>query len=223
MFEILKIDGYKIIHLTDGELLPHAVTFINKGKADGINLNYIKNWRADLEPLRDLQTIKCLIVNDYPPSMDYDYSAIHSLKSLTHLSINTNDKKEINFSAFPHLNSVTITWRPKAKTLFKCFQLRELFLGRYTEKDLTEVAQLNQLKYLRVNTGSVMSLHGLSEISGLEELLLMQMTKLEDIDEILKLRNLKRLRIDNCKRVKNIDAIKMMKIPRLEIAGTTPS
>lgn len=222
MFDIQERNGYKIIHLTDGDLLPQAVAFIEKGKADGVNLNYIRNWRTDLEPLRDLQTIKCLIVNDYPPSMNYDYSSIHSLKQLTHLSINTNDKKEIDFSIFPHLKSVTLAWRPKAKTLFDCFQLRDLFLGRYTEKDLSEVGRLKNLKYLRINTGSITSLNGISQIIGLEELWLMQATKLEDINDMLTLRNIKRLRIDNCKRVKNIDSVKMMGIPQLELVGTTP-
>src|SRR5688572_19187650 len=98
MLEILLQDNFKIVHLTDGELLTEAIALIDKGKANGINLNYIRNWRTDLEPLRNSQTIRCLIVNDYPPSMEYDYSAIHSLKNLQHLSINTTDKKEIDFS-----------------------------------------------------------------------------------------------------------------------------
>ena len=222
MFDIQKRDGYKIIHLTDGDLLPQAVTFIEKGKADGINLNYINNWRTDLEPLRGLQSIKCLIVNDYPPSKGYDYSAIHTLRQLNHLSINTTDKKEIDFSVFPHLTSVTLAWRPKAKTLFSCIQLRDLFLGRYTGNDLSEVGRLKNLKYLRINTGSVISLDGISQITGLEELWLAQATKLEDINDMLKLRSIKRLRIDNCKRIKNIDSVKMMGVPQLELAGTTP-
>lgn len=222
MFDIQKRDGYTIIHLTDGDLLPQAVTFIEKGKADGINLNYIKNWRTDLEPLRNLQAIKCLTVNDYPPSMTYDYSAIHTLRQLSHLSINTTDKKEIDFSVFPHLKSVTLAWRPKAKTIFDCIQLRELFLGRYTERDLREVGRLKNLKYLRINTGSIISLNGISQIKGLEELWLMQATNLEDVYDILTLKNIKRLRIDNCNRVKNINSVKMMGIPQLELAGTTP-
>ena len=55
-----------------------------------------------------------------------------------------------------------------------------------------------------------------------KELLLKQVTKLEDISEVLALSKLKRLTIDNCKKVKNIEAIKEMKIQRLEIGGTTP-
>lgn len=222
MFDILKRDGFNIIHLTDGSLLPRAASFINKGKADGINLNYTKNWPFDLEPLRDLKTIKCIIVNDYPTSRRYDYSAIHSMRNLEHISINTSDKKEITFPVWPNLNRVTLMWRPKATSLFSCINIRYLFLGRYTGKDLNDVSKLKQLKYLRINTGSLMSLQGLSEISELEELLLMQVTKLEDIEDLLQLRHLKRLRIDNCKRVKNIDAIKRMGIPQLEIVGTTP-
>jgi len=52
--------------------------------------------------------------------------------------------------------------------------------------------------------------------------MLMQATKLEDIESLLTLKHLKRLRVDNCKRVKNINAVKKMNIPILEIVGTTP-
>jgi len=222
MLDILHQSDFRIVHLTDGELLNEAVKLIDKGKADGINLNYIRNWRTDLEPLRNSQTIKSLVVNDYPPSMQYDYSAVQTLTNLQHLSINTTDKKEIDFSVFPFLTSVALTWRPKAKSLFKCKQLQRLFLNRYTGQDLSEVSNLKNLKFLRVNLGSVTSLGGLKKISGLEELMLMQTTKLEDIEDLLTLKHLNRLRIDNCKRVKNISAVKKMNIPKLEIVGTTP-
>jgi hypothetical protein len=222
MLEILLQDDYKIVHLTNRELLTEAIKLIDKGKANGINLNYIRNWRTDLEPLRNSKTIKCLIVNDYPPSMEYDYSAIHSLKNLQHLSIHTTDKKEIDFSAFPLLTSVALTWRPKAKSLFRCEQLKRLSLNRYTGQDLKELSNLKNMKFLRVNLGSIISLSGLKEITGLEELLLMQTTKLEDIEDLLTLKHLKRLRIDNCKLVRNIDAVKKIKVPKLEIVGTTP-
>jgi hypothetical protein len=222
MLDILHQGDFRIVHLTDGELLNEAIKLIDKGKADGINLNYIRNWRTDLEPLRNSQTIKCLAVNDYPPSMQYDYSAVQTLTNLQHLSINTTDKKEIDFSAFPLLTSVALTWRPKAKSLFQCVQLQRLFLNRYNGQDLHELSQLINLKFLRINLGSVRSLKGLEKIAGLEELMLMQVTKLEDIDDLLTLKHLKRLRIDNCKRVKNINEVKAMKILKLEIVGTTP-
>ena len=222
MLDILHQGDFRIVHLTDGELLSDAIKLIDKGKAEGINLNYIRNWRTDLEPLRNSQTIKCLTINDYPPSMHFDYSAIHSLRNLQHLSINTTDKKEIDFSVFPFLTSVGLTWRPKAKSLFSCVQLQRLFLNRYTGQDLHEFSNLKNLKYLRVNLGSVTSLSGLHELSNLEELMLMQTTKLEDIEDLLSLKHLKRLRIDNCKRVRNISDVRKMNVPKLEIVGTTP-
>lgn len=222
MFEILSDGEFKIIHLIDGDLLSEAARFINKGKADGINLNYINNWRTDLEPLRNLQNIKCLIINEYPPSMEFDYSAMQSLRHLMKLSIYTSDRKEIDFSNFPLLKDVSITWRPKAKSLFECINIQRLFINRYIGKDLSNFFQLKNLKFLRVNLGSVISLNGLRNIAGLEELMLMQIPKLEDIDDLLELKHLKRLQITNCKRIKNISAVKKMNIPKLILAGTTP-
>jgi hypothetical protein len=43
MFDVLKLGGFKVLHLIDGDLLPEAVSFVKRGKGEGINLNYIKN------------------------------------------------------------------------------------------------------------------------------------------------------------------------------------
>ena len=40
--KIIKINGFKVINLTDGSKIKNAVKLINKNKAGGINFNYIK-------------------------------------------------------------------------------------------------------------------------------------------------------------------------------------
>jgi hypothetical protein len=167
--------------------------------------------------------MRFIAVNDYDHKMNYDYSAIHFLNSLEHLSVYATDTKEIDYSAFPLLKSTAIMWRPKAKSLFEKTKLKRLFLGKFKEPDLMPFNSLKELKYLRLNTGSLVSLKGIDAFNGLEELLLMQLTKLEDINPIQQLTKLKYLRIDNCSKVQNIETIKRLGVPKLEIAGTTPS
>ncbi len=221
--EVLEQNGYKVIHLTDGDLLSKAVEWIEAGKAEGVNLNFTRNHPNSLELLKGSKQIRFLSVNDYDHKKEYDYSAVHSLSSLEHLSLYTTDKKEVDFSAFPRLTSLALMWRQRATSLFQKTGLRKLYLGKYNGQNLKDLDQLKKLEYLRLNTGSVVTLEGVSELQNLEQLWLMQCTKLEDINEIQHLNRLKYLRIDNCRNVRNIEVVKNMNIPKLEIVGTTPN
>jgi hypothetical protein len=219
--EILRQNEYNIVHLTDGKSIVDAIKLINSKKADGINFNFTKNFPADLHEIKLAPDIKYIQINDY--TWDFDYSAINNLQKLEHLSIYTTDKKEINFALFPNLKNVTIFWRPKASSLFDSVNLERLFLGKYSDIDLSKLSKLTNLKYLRLNTGVVKSLKGIENCKDLETLMLMQNSKLEDISGIEKLQKLKRLRIDNCRSIKNIDVVKELKsLDSLEIVGTTP-
>lgn len=219
--EILKQNDYNIIHLTDGKSIAEAVKLLNNKKADGINFNFTKNFPADLHEIKLAKDIRYIQINDY--TWDFDYSAINDLEKLEHISIYTTDKREINFSLFQNLKNVTIFWRPKASTLFDCVNLERLFLGKFNDIDLTRLSNLTNLKYLRLNTGTVKSLKGIESLKNLETLMLMQNTKLEDLSGIEELQKLKRLRIDNCKSIKNINLVKELKgLDSLEVVGTTP-
>jgi hypothetical protein len=78
------------------------------------------------------------------------------------------------------------------------------------------------LEYLRLNTGSIVSLNGIEALKNLKELMLMQLTKLEDIKELGRLTQLRYMLVYNCRRVQSIDLVKKMGISKLEIVGTTP-
>lgn len=214
-------NGYRIINLTDGNKISDAVLLINESKADGINFNFICNYPSDIHLLRNAHEIKCVTINDY--SWDFDYSAIYQLKNLESLSIYTSDKKEIDYSKFPLLKRTAIFWRPKAKSLFKCKGLESLFIGKFRDTDLTNISALQNLTYLRINTGSVQSLKGIESLIKLEELYLMQVTNLKSIKGIDALNNLKLLRIDNCRNITDIHRIAGLdRSINVDIIGTTP-
>src|SRR6185437_4564850 len=122
--------------------------------------------------------------------------------------ISPSDRKEINYLNFPALKSTALFWRPKAESLFQCRNLGNLFLGKYTEADLTRLEHLTNLNYLRINTGSIKRLSGIEKLQGLTTLKLMQATKLEDLTGIERLQNLRKLVIDNCRNIQNIDSLR---------------
>jgi hypothetical protein len=218
--EILRQNNYNIVHLTDGKSIKKAVKLINDRHADGVNFNFIKNFPTNIDEIKLAKEIKYVQINDH----GYDYSAINHLSYLEDLSVYTTDKTEINFSNYPFLKRTAIFWRSKANSLFNCTNLELLFIGKYTDPDLTKFEFLKNLKYLRINTGSVKTLKGIDKLQNLQTLLLMQTTKLEDLEGIDKLPHLQHLRIDNCRNIKNIDIVaKLKNITRLQIVGTTPS
>lgn len=223
MFKIekaIKLEDLNILHLWDGFGISEAVKFINEGKADGINFNFTKNFPSNINEVKNSLALKYLQINDY--TWEFDYSAINYLSSLECLCIYTTDKKEINYSNYPNLKKTALYWRPKAKSLFECKHLESLFIGKYTEHDLSSFEGLNNLKFLRINTGSVRSLKGIEKLQNLEKLWLAQATKLENISGVEKLQNLKTLWIDNCKNIKNFEVLKGLKTTiDLKIFGTT--
>jgi hypothetical protein len=80
--EILKQEGYKIIHLTDGNLIIEAVKIINAGRADGVNFNFVENYLHHINEITSAPTTKYISIRDYGPDFELDYSAIYSLSKL---------------------------------------------------------------------------------------------------------------------------------------------
>lgn len=221
--EILQQENYRIIHLTDGKLIKDAVKLINAGRADGVNVNFVWNYIHHLNEMKSAPSTKYISIRDYGPDFELDYSAIYSLSKLESLSIYTSDRQEINYQHFPILHSTALFWRPKAKSLYQCTSLETLFLGKYSEPDLTKLESLTNMTYLRINTGSVKRLQGIEKLQNLTTLLLTQATRLEDLTGIEQLPNLRYLTIDNCRNIKNIQLLnEMSQTVNIKIQGTTP-
>jgi Leucine-rich repeat (LRR) protein len=219
--EIIKYADFKVLHLTDGKEILDAVKLINKGKAQGINFNFVYHFPPNIDEIKLAPDIKYIQLNDY--SWNFDYSAINLLTKMESLSIYTTDKKEINYFNFPALKSTAIYWRPKANSLFQCGNLEHLFIGKYNGLDLSKFEALKKLKWLRINTGSIRSLKGIEKLSQIDTLLLCQATKLEDISGIESLPKLQFVRIDNCRNIKNIHILKQLTgATKMDICGTTP-
>ncbi len=215
-----RLYGLSFVDVQDDNDLPLAVKMVKRNEVDGIALSFIKNWpENDVDIISECPNIKFLFIH-YAP---FNFSVVNQLKNLVQLGIDNDDRDEIIFSNKPELRSVFVNWRPKRKSLFKCTQLEDLWIGKYTGKNLSLFKNFSNLKSLRINTGSITSLEGIENLTSLENLYLAQTTKLEDISAIQSLSNLKSLTIHNCKRLKNIELVnKLSNLEYLNIMGTTP-
>ncbi len=212
--------GLSFVAVHEVEELPMAVEMVNSNQVDGIGLSFIKSWPSkDINIISKCPNIKFLWIDCAP----FDYSVVNEFENLIQLGVMTNDRNEIIFSNKTKLLSAELYWRPKAKSLFECGQLEDLWIGKYNGKDLMDFKNFLNLKSLRVNTGSITKLDGIEKLSQLEKLYLAQTTKLEDISGIESLTKLKSLTIDNCKQIKNIEIINQLKnLESISIMGTTP-
>src|SRR5215475_12068603 len=98
-----------------------------------VELNMAKGWRGkDLSFLSDVPHLLAFEILDL---VIKDVAGIHFLHNLKRLGVTTYCSTEIRFSEFPQLENCSIEWRPKAKSLFDCSTLEELFVNRYKGKE----------------------------------------------------------------------------------------
>lgn len=178
--------------------------FVRK-KVVELELNIANGWTGnDLSFLAKLPHLKCLEILDL---VIRDIEPIHHLRKLKRLGVTTYCSTEIDFSAFPELESCGLEWRAKAKSLFDCVTLRELFVDRYKGKDADPFAKLVNLEELQILNSPIADIRALGELSSLRSLRLANFRCLISLAGLEKLKNLEALEIDTCRGVCSIDEI----------------
>lgn len=214
----MQIDGYTVLGVDDGDKIAHAVDMVNAGEVDGLNFTFTKNLPLTLGEIRRAHRLKYIQINHAA-----DHSAVENLSTLESLSLYTGDRSSLDFSHLHQLKKVAIFWRPKAASLFACYGLESLFLGKYRAPDLRGLQGLTSLRALRLNTGSVRSLTGIERLTQLTSLQLMQVRGLEDLAGVELLQNLRHLTIVNCKDIRNIERLgRLTNLETLRLGGRTP-
>ena len=137
-----------------------------------------------------------------------DISPIHELHHLRYLAIYTYCKTEIDFLQFPVLENCVIEWRPKAKSIFNCKTLKELFINCYKGKDTNDFGNLTNLEWLAFGNGPVRSLNGLSTLRKLKHLEIFLLRKLESLEGLEDLTSLEYLDVNTCKAITSIEPVR---------------
>lgn len=170
-----------------------------------LELNQAKGWKGnDLSFLSELPHLKSFEIFDFSIR---NIAPIHSLHNLRRLGVTTYCRTELDFSAFPELESCGLEWRPRAVSLFDCVTLRRLFVNRYKGKDLAPFSQLVNLESLAILNALVESLCGLSALNRLRSLRLGGLKRLTSLAGIEALRNLEELEIHTCRAIGSIEEV----------------
>jgi Leucine-rich repeat (LRR) protein len=173
-----------------------------------LDLNSAKGWRKS--DLRFLEAVPDLLAVDILDLTVRDVSAVHCLHELRELGITTYCKTPIDFTAFPHLESVALEWRVRSQSIFQARTLRKVFINRYSGSSLTPFAQLDRLESLRLYGSRI---HEIGDVSSLHQLRVLELAlarKLSSLDGLEVLTTLEHLEINTCRRIRSIEPIRYL-------------
>ncbi|CDL86090.1 leucine-rich repeat domain-containing protein [Xenorhabdus cabanillasii] len=170
-----------------------------------IEFNSAKGWRGDelppLDALSDLLGIEILGFNI--KSID----SVHVLKQLRSLGISTYCNTPIQFENFPDLEICSLEWRKKSDSLFKCKNLKDIFINKYPYDDLKPLQLLTKLERLALLNSKLKSLDGIENIKNIRRLRIANLRGLTSLDGIENLSKLENLDIDTCRKITHINQL----------------
>ena len=167
----------------------------------GIRLSKSAGWKdGDLAFLSELPPLKSAEIYHWETK---DISPLYQHEQIEHIGLECQFGK-FDFTEFPKLTHLGITWRPSAKTLFKCMNLRYLNIGRFPYEDLKELSKLSKLERLVLQSRKLVSLSGLQHFLELQELDLAYCTSLQDVTSLEYADKLQTLELISCKKIVDI-------------------
>ncbi|MHB8638071.1 MAG: leucine-rich repeat domain-containing protein [Fimbriimonadaceae bacterium] len=172
-----------------------------------IELNTAKGWPAS-EPtfLQELPwLVSCTIIGIGQPVGSV--ASIHMLHHLRELKELSYSMTPINFDSFPQLERCSLEWRRGSNSLFRRSALVDLFVNRYSGHDSSVFSNLEKLQDLAIYNSPLRDLAGLSKLTRLRELRLVNLRKIHALSGITHLTNLRSLRLSGCKALDHIEEI----------------
>lgn len=150
-----------------------------------------------------------------------DWESIINQPNLKRLTIRVPPKKPTDFSALTELTGMTLVYnRSMSPVNFNLPKVSYLELSRFTDKDLTNLKKMKNLREIWLHSSNIESLDGIENFKQLEVLNLESLPKLTNIDAIKKLKKLCGLRLATCKRLHDVSAVeKLTSLRSLVFAG----
>lgn len=209
----MTTSGYKIENgmfgrrmVLTGPWQPSLTGEVQRQRVVELEANYAQGWkRGDgvgfLEGLPHLQAFEVIDWNIE------DVSPIHCLSNLRHLKVSTYCKTAIDFSAFPQLETVSLEWRARAKSIFNSRTLKRVFVNRFSGSDLEPFLEIPTLIDLSVASPKLVELGVPPGRRVLESLGIYNARKLKDLEGIQRLDRLTRLKVNDCGKIGNINPL----------------
>ena len=189
---------------------PWSDNFIDVIKEENISvlrLTESMGWKnKDISFLEKLQDIGLRGVEIYAWDVK-DIMPLQFIPYLEYLGLQCEFTKAPDFSNFNKLKICKLHWRPKAKTVFGCSNLKHLNVTNYPSEDLQELKNITGLKRLQITSRKLLSLVGIESLRSLSILDLAGCTKLETLTGIERCQELQVIELENCKKVNDISRL----------------
>lgn len=160
-----------------------GVSFLEKLKYMGLRGVEIYSWNV-----KDLTFLSCL------PELEY-------------IGIQCEFNKAPDFSSFIYLTHLFLPWRPKAKTIFECFQLKYLNIVNFPFEDLQDLKKITKLTRLQITSKKLVSTSGIENLQNLRGLDLAGCQKLKIFAGIENCKLLQVIELENCKQMYDISSL----------------
>lgn len=132
-----------------------------------------------------------------------DITGLRYLNHLTNLAIDRPTCRMDVLGELSQLEELSLDdWRPGAATMFRLSRLETLLLRRFPYKDVENLRHMDRLRTLWLTHGALETLTGLP--SGVTQLELAGLRKLQSIKQLSQLPSLERLIIQSCRSLTSV-------------------
>lgn len=190
--------GYRMVHYLSSRAMVIG-KMLEQDQIDGIFIGAAEKFTENAYDFSlKWSHLKAIGIQNSP---NFDLSLLENISNLEFFGIDQTNSS-LDFRGLQKLKIISIPWHKKLFKNPELSNLEKLSLWKYKSatNDLTDFPQFNQLQQLDLTQGTITSLNGISRFSGLSDLGLHYLSKLEHLGE-LDLPKLKKFRAENCKRL----------------------
>lgn len=178
---------------------------------------------SDLAFLKAFPLVEELLIDSEIRS---GFESLYALESLTSISIAGRQTADLDFSPIPNLKKCWLEWWSGCASILDCKELQGLGILNIKEHNLMFLSKLENLVNLSITQSPIQSLNGLLNLSRLNSLRLIKLSKLAGFSEIGQCSNLAKLEIYRCPKLTDISfasELKNLEILDIDILGKISS
>lgn len=170
-----------------------------------LELNSGKGWYGgDVSFLAMFPNLLSLEILSNGIESSREISELHQLRKL---KLITYCRTPVEFASLPRLETCSLQWRPKARAVFDCVTLMNLFIDGYKGKGTEQFGRLVNLEHLQILNSPIDDLGGLAKLADLKTLRLGGLRCLSSLAGLGGLAKLEELWVQTCKRIRTLDEL----------------
>lgn len=220
LFKYMNIDEehHEIALSLDPRRIKVSIDFIKREGIKALKIQDRERIFSNLDFLKECDFVESISIET---DDIVDFSGLKYLKKLRIFSCGFL-KQKIDFSSFPDLEWLSISYNKNVVGLSECKKLYWLYIENYKKSDLYEIQDLIHLEYLWLTNSAIESLEGIEKMVNLKRIEIdtaRKLTSLKGLHE--NFNKLAHLYIYNAKNLTNYDTIHFLKhLIQLELRRT---